>query len=140
MARSRWRRRLNQGSGHAGRSAGFTLVEVLVALAVLAVALAAVMRVVVQAIDTTAALRDRGIALGVAQDQLVRHQLMRDWPALDTVRGTREQGGRTWYWQEQVASTTWPQLRRMEVEVRATQEGQVLARMAGILRDQRGTP
>lgn len=108
------------------------------ALAVLAIALAAVMRVISQAIDTTGALRDRGIAVGVAQDQLVRHQLLRDWPALDTVRGTREQAGRTWYWQEQVASTPVPQFRRIEVEVRAAPEGQVLGRVVGFVRDARG--
>ena len=48
MARTRTQRALR----------GFTLVEVLVALAVLAIALTAVMRTLAQAIDATATLRD----------------------------------------------------------------------------------
>jgi len=40
---------------------GFTLVEVLVALAVLTIALAAVMRALSQSIDTSASLRDRNL-------------------------------------------------------------------------------
>lgn len=116
---------------------GFTLVEVLIALAVLAIALAAVMRVVVQAIDTTAALRDHIIALTVAQDRLALHQLRGDWPAPDTTTGTREQGGREWHWQEQVSTTPYAQLRRIEIEVRDADDKNTLAHLVGILRQPR---
>ena len=128
MAKSSRRRAFNR------RHRGFTLVEVLVALVVLAIALAAVMRVVTQAIDTTAALRDRSIALGVAQDRLVLHQLQNDWPALETFDGVREQGGRQWYWQEKVINTEIAPFRRIEVEVRARPEGEALAHVVGFLR------
>jgi general secretion pathway protein I len=113
---------------------GFTLVEVLVALAVLAIALAAVMRVVTQAIDTTAALRDRTIALGVAEDRLALHRLQNSWPALDTFDGVREQGGREWVWREKVVSTEIADFRRIEVEVRVGPEGEILAHAVGFLR------
>lgn len=117
------------------RADGFTLVEVLVALAVLAIALSAVMRVVTQSIDTTAGLRDRTIALGVAQDQLSLHYLQRDWPDPDTTSGIRVQGGREWRWQEQVVSTPMPDFRRVEIEVSdAAREDDVLARLVGFLR------
>jgi general secretion pathway protein I len=113
---------------------------VLVALVVLAIALAAVMRVVTQAIDTTAALRDRAVALGVAQDRLVLHELQDDWPALDTFDGVREQGGRQWYWQEKVISTEIAQFRRIEVEVRARPEGEALVHVVGFLRNRQQAP
>ncbi|HLQ26192.1 MAG TPA: type II secretion system minor pseudopilin GspI [Acidiferrobacterales bacterium] len=121
------------------RHCGFTLIEVLVALVVLAIALAAVMRVITQAIDTTAALRDRTVALGVAQDRLALHQLQDDWPALETFDGVREQGGRQWYWQEKVVSTDLAQFRRIEVEVRARPEGEALAHVVGFLRNTQNT-
>jgi len=116
------------------RHFGFTLVEVLVAMAVLAIALAAVMRVVTQAIDTTAALRDRTIALGVAEDRLALHRLQNSWPALDTFDGVREQGGREWHWREKVVSTEIADFRRIEVEVRLRPEGEILAHAVGFLR------
>ena len=73
---------------------GFTLVEVLVALAVLTIALAAVMRALSQNIDTSAALRDRTVAMWVAQNRLATHQVTRNFPALDTTEGDAEIGPR----------------------------------------------
>ena len=62
------------------RARGFTLVEVLVALAVLAIALAAVMRAMAQAVDTTVSLREHSVALWVAQNRLMEHEMRQDWP------------------------------------------------------------
>lgn len=126
MARSRHYRQPNP--------AGFTLVEVLVALAILAIALAAVVRVTTQAVDLTADLRDRSVALGVAQDRLVMHQLQRSWPAAETRSGKRTQDGREWYWTEQVQTTPVPTFRRIEIEVREREGGRVVAHLVGFLR------
>lgn len=48
---------------------GFTLIEVLIALAIVAIALAAVMRSVAVATDDQSRLRDRRLALLCAQDR-----------------------------------------------------------------------
>src|SRR5687767_3505702 len=89
----------------AERAAGFTLLEVLVALAVLAVALAAGTRALGQAVDLSAGLRDRSIALWVAQNRLAQHRLRGGWPALEASEGEDEMGGSRWRWREQVSST-----------------------------------
>lgn len=120
-------------SSTSARHSGFTLVEVLIALAVLAIALAAVMRVLAQSIDLSASLRDRTIAFGVAQDQLVLHYARRDWPDPDTRTGTREQAGRLWRWQEKVITTDLPEFRRIEIDVSDANE-QRLAHLIGYLR------
>jgi general secretion pathway protein I len=117
------------------RAAGFTLIEVLVALAVLSVALAAALGLVGQAINTHGALRDRTLALWVAQDRLRELQLRRDWPALAARTGTSTQGGREWQWREQVRATAMPQIRRIEIEVSERDGRDTLARLAGFLRE-----
>jgi len=115
------------------RSGGFTLVEVLVALAVIAIALGAVMRTLSQSIDVSASLRDRALAMWIAQNRLNRQQAERSWPSPDTREGTDTMGGREWRWHEQVASTPDADLRRVEIEVRAQQGEAVLARLVGFL-------
>jgi len=118
------------------RSRGFTLVEVLVALAVLAIALAAVMRAMAQAIDTTATLREREVALWVAENRLVEHQISQDWPSTDTTDGDTDMGDRKWYWREQVSSTPEPKMRRVEITVRTSKDGKdTAATLVGYLRN-----
>ena len=125
---------------HRKDNAGFLLIEVLVAVAILAIALSAVTYAIMQSIDTTAALRDRAIAMWVAQDRVALHRMRRDWPRTRTTSGTSELGGRTWQWQEKVATTPVPQLRRIEVEVLSDDKADVLARLVGFVRDRRTSP
>lgn len=120
-------------AGAAGGGRGFTLVEVLVALAVVAIAMSAVLYGLGQGIDTSAALRDRTVALWVAQNRLAQHQLARAWPALDTTEGVTEMGGRAWHWREQVSATTEQDFRRVDIEVRAAPGGEALVRLTGFL-------
>jgi len=114
---------------------GFTLIEVLVALAVLAIALAAVMRAVAQSADTAIALRDRTQAMWVAQDRLREHLLQRDWPSPDTRSGVSQFAGREWQWREQVLATPLKELRRIEIDITAVEGKETLARLVGFLRD-----
>ncbi len=103
---------------------GFTLVEVLVALAVLAIALAAIMRTMAQSIDTTAALREHDVALWVAQNRLAEHKIRQDWPGADTTNGETEMGGQKWFWREQVTTTPEPKIRRIEITIRRIPDSQ----------------
>ncbi len=122
------------------KQTGFLLVEILVALVILAIPLAAITRAVSQAIDTTAALRDRSIAMWVAQDRLTMHRIERDWPSLKTTTGTSEMADRSWRWQEKVISTPIVQLRRVEIEIRDETGPDVLAKLVGFLRDPQAKP
>ena len=124
------------GAPHrAGFTPGFTLIEVLVALAALAVALAAAIGLVGQSINTHAALRDRALALWVAQDRLREHQLVRDWPGLTQRSGMSTQGGREWHWREQVLATPVAQIRRIEIDVGDPEGKETLAHLTGFLRE-----
>lgn len=136
MARSCPHRRLNaRRNALAAPAAGFTLVEVLVALAILAIALAAVLRAMGQAIDLTSDLRDRTEALWVAEDRVTEHQLMRDWPALDSKEGTLEFNGRQWRWRERVSAfLNFEDLRKLDVEITKANSPDVLAHLSVFLR------
>jgi general secretion pathway protein I len=112
---------------------GFTLVEVLVALAVIAIALTAVMQNFGQGVDTTIALRDRTVALWVAQNQLATHYIRHTWPTADTTEGVTEMAGREWRWREQVMTTAHPDVRRIEIQIRAAPDREALARLVGFL-------
>lgn len=118
------------------RLRGFTLLEVLIALAVLAIALTGVVHAMGQAIDATATLRERDVALWVAQNRMTQHRLRRDWPAIDTVDGETEMGGEKWYWREQVSSTPEATMRRIEITVRRAPDApNTRARLVGFLRN-----
>jgi general secretion pathway protein I len=118
------------------RQAGFTLAEVLVALAVLAIALGAIMGVMTQAARTSIALADRTQALWVATDRLTLQQLEHDFPAPDTTTGIDEMGGREWHWRMDVRTTPQAEIRSVTVEVRLADDREALAHVAGYLRKQ----
>jgi general secretion pathway protein I len=98
-------------------SGGFTLIEILVALAILAVALAAAVRSASIAADGTVELRERLAGTWVAQDRLAEHAARPLWPELGTRGGSTEQAGMQFAWRETVSGTPNPRLRRVEVQV-----------------------
>jgi general secretion pathway protein I len=113
---------------------GFTLVEILVALAVLAVALTAGMRAVGQSVDASTLLKQRTLALWVAQNRLAAAQLETPWPALGRRDGQAAQASATFVWRETVTGTPNPAFRKIEIVVAdAAEPDYLLARLTGFL-------
>jgi general secretion pathway protein I len=116
------------------RSQGFTLLEVLVALAILAIAMAAVSRTAGSSIQHVDALRTRVIAGWVAQNRLALHQARNDWPAPGIQSGEEEQAGLHYPWKEEVIATPNPTMRRIVVSVYAPDDAKhVLRELTGFL-------
>ena len=107
-----------QGGGSA-KQTGFTLLEVLVALFILAITMAAVSRTASSSIHHVDALRTRVIADWVAQNRLAIHQARGDYPAPGIQTGSEEQAGQTYPWQEEIIATPNPTMRRIVVNVYA---------------------
>lgn len=110
------------------RARGFTLLEVLVALAILAIAMAAVSRTASSSIRNADALRIRVIADWVAQNRLANHQAINDWPSPGIQTGSEDQAGQTYPWQEEVISTPNPTMRRIVVSVYAPDDANLKLR------------
>lgn len=122
-------------------SRGFTLVEVLVALSILAVALLAASRASGLTVTASADHRDRLLANWVADNRLAFHQSRDSWPAPGEYGGGERQAGLEFLWREQVSATPNPRFRRVEVTVRRASEGvRVLATRVGFLLRREGQP
>lgn len=119
-------------------AAGFTLVEILVALAVVAIALTAAAYSLGAAVDTTAALRERMLARWVAEDKLADLELKAVWPALDTTEGDAEMGGRKFHWVQETGVTPLARMRRVELSVMLLGTKFPLAHLTGFV-EQTGT-
>ena len=107
--------------------------EILVALAVLAIALTATARSLGAAIDTTTALRDRTLARWVAEDRLAQLELSREWPDLDVKEDDADMGGRAFHWRQETGVTPAARMRRVEVSVFLPGTDSMLAKMTGFI-------
>ena len=80
----------------------FTLLEVLVALAVASIGLAAVIKVAGGNAYNAQYLQERTLAQWVAMNQLAVIQGLDELPQKGKTSGKDELGGRTWYWRQEV--------------------------------------
>ena len=116
------------------KRSGFTLIEVLVALAIIAIALMSALRAAGQGTNNVGELRSRLLAGWVAENLLAEHRARRDWLPLGMQRGTGRQGGMDFAWREEVIATPNPSFRRVDVRVFASaEEAHSLAHLAGFI-------
>jgi general secretion pathway protein I len=97
---------------------GFTLIEVLVALAVAAIGLGAALSAVTHATSNTVYLRDRVFASWVADNLITEMRLNPNLPDVTRTDGVVEFAGRKWKWQATVTQTQVEGLRRIDMEIR----------------------
>lgn len=99
------------------RSGGFTLIEILVALAIVAIALAAGLQATTAL--TSNALRQSSVLLAhiCAENELVKTRLSRQMPGIGETSVECEQGGRNFAVTVSVLPTPNPSFRRVDAQV-----------------------
>jgi general secretion pathway protein I len=105
------------GSGRRHLAAGFTLVEVLVALAIVAVALAAGLRASAALLNQGQRQSEQLLAQLCAENEMVRLRLLRQLPGIGQSSARCEQGGQTLTVTLVVSTTPNPNFRRVEARV-----------------------
>ncbi|SOE49415.1 General secretion pathway protein I [plant metagenome] len=126
--------RLAMPTGNLGTMAqqGFSLIEVLVALAIVAVALAACMRATGQMADTHAQLRNRSLALVSAENVLAELRATRTYPALGSQRAPCPQGALVLVCEREVSGTANNAFRQVTVRVTEGPDGPLLAELRSL--------
>lgn len=115
-------------------AAGFTLVEVLVAMTIVAVSLLAALRVATQGTNHVGELHARLLAGWVAADRLAEHHARGDWLGVGVLTGAEREGTLAFGWREVVSATPSPAFRRVDVYVfEPTQPAHFLAHIAGFV-------
>src|SRR3982750_66318 len=93
---------------------GFTLIEVLVALAIIAFGMTALFTTVNQAVRTSGYLREKTLGEWIALNQITEIRLKGQRPADETLNGTLEYGGQKWRWELKTIPTAVDGIVRLE--------------------------
>ena len=112
---------------------GFTLIEVLAALVIVALGMLGVIEAVTQAARNGTYLRDKTLAHWVAMNRLTEVRLQKTAPSIDKSSDEVEMAGRRWKWTMNVTQTPVESIRRIDISVRPEEakEGASLASVSG---------
>ncbi len=114
-------------------SRGFTLIEMVVAVAVVAISLAAAFQTINQASFGTARMQERTLASWIALNRIAELRLQPTFPEVGRSDGEVEFGPSEWVWEAEVIATQVEALRRVEVVVRYSRDGDALATVVGFI-------
>ena len=96
---------------------GFTLIEVVVAIAIVALGLAALFTVLANTAGNVSGLRERTFASWIAHNRIAEVRLATEFPSVDRTLGEVEYAGGKWRYAQVVSQTAVDGLRRIDVSV-----------------------
>ena len=108
----------------ASRSKGFTLLEVLAALAIVAISLAALFTALSQSTRLSSRVEERMVGNWVASNHLTEARARSTWPEPGEEQVEVFMADREWYIDQQVKSTVDKNIRRVEITVSLDKKGQ----------------
>jgi len=104
------------------KQGGLTLIEVMVAVAILAFALSALVRMTGESTNTLSYLEKKTYAQWVATNKLNEIESTMAWPAVGRSQGQENMAGLTWYWELKVSNTESKDLRRLDINVKQNKQ------------------
>ena len=120
------------GRGDLNLSRGFTLIEVLLALAILAIGLTSLLKSNSLNIQFTSRLKDKSIAHQIAMSAIADIQTnVISVPLNQETTHTTHTLGATWYWRAKVSSTALKSLQQISVSVSPRKTGPFTNRLIG---------
>jgi len=102
---------------HGRQQKGFTLLEVLIALAILAIALAAAIKGVSSHVSNLVYLKERSLAHWVGLNALTELRVSGQWPKTGEIKGDEAMAGREFKWVISVTEVEGGDVRRLDVKV-----------------------
>lgn len=98
---------------------GFTLLEVMVAVAIFALSGAAIVKSTAEHLNSVNLLKNMTFATWVANNQLTETSIRANatWPPKNELKGQTEMAEKTWYWQQRVEKTPDDNLLQVTVTV-----------------------
>jgi general secretion pathway protein I len=117
------------------RLAGFTLIEVLIALAILAIALTAAMRAASVATDSANETKLRTLATWIAQNRIAEINALSvtSLPSVGESSGRQAMANIEFEWKQKISNTPNTAFRKIEVQVLRPGESQWLANLSGFV-------
>lgn len=122
---------------------GFTLIEVLAALVVLALTLGGIMNAAAFYGRNAVYLQDKTLAGWIANNKLVEVQMAQTWPETGTSDGRVDMARRDWFWEQEVQKTADDRIRRVTLRVRldnADEDAWLISLSAFLAQPQTGAP
>lgn len=104
-------------NSHKQNATGFTLLEVLVALAILAITLGALIKASGSYASNAGYLKEKTLAQWIAQNKATEYQLDNKFPDTGSREGDVNYALQEWRWRVKVTNTDDRRLRRMDIDI-----------------------
>lgn len=113
--------------------AGFTLIEVMLALSIFTMAALAALQVASEHLRSISLIEERTFATMVASNRMAEVHISDNWPPEDGASGQMQMAERNWFWRQQVVETVTDGLREVTIVVSTEEGGAESARISGFV-------